>query len=354
MTADKSLETLLPGAAPQTAKRFGWMNWKLAVGGSMVLFIVLVGLIGSLVWDTNLARASSSPLNLPPGWETGGTWDHPLGTENLGRDMLALVIQGAPASLRVGVIAAGIGLLIAVILGFLAGYRGGWIDDVVRVLADAAVTIPALAVMIVLAAAVKNVTFTAEAVLLALFSWPAPTRLIRSQVLSMRERGYVKMARLSGMSSLSIMFREVLPNMIPYLVASFVGAISTAILAATSLEALGLGPTRIQSLGLTLYNSIQGSALLRGMWWWWGFPVIVLMIIFSGLFLLSIGLDEIANPRLQRFARRPGRRAARAAGRERGAAVDIVTPAGVQPLTDPVGAMPEVPATVPDSAVIDR
>jgi peptide/nickel transport system permease protein len=332
MSTVTPLDTALPGVAPPATRRFEWLNWKLVVGGSMVLFIVLLGLIGPLFWNTKLALASSSPLNLPPAWSDGGTWDHPLGSENLGRDMLALIIDGAPASLRVGVIAAGIGLLIAVVLGFLAGYLGGWIDDVVRVIADAAVTIPALAVMIVLAAAVKHVTFTTEAVLLALFSWPAATRLIRSQVLSMRERGYVKMARLSGVPRLGIMFREILPNMIPYLVASFVGAVSTAILAATSLEALGLGPTRSPSLGLTLFNAIQGSALLRGMWWWWGLPVLVLMIIFSGLFLLSIGLDEISNPRLKRFSVRTGRRAARRAAKlDTGAPTGIMTPAGVQP-----------------------
>jgi peptide/nickel transport system permease protein len=267
----------------------------------MVLFIVLVGLLGPLFWNTDLARASSSPLNLPPAWVDGGTWAHPLGTESLGRDMLALIIEGAPASLRIGVIAAGAGLIVAVILGFLAGYLGGWIDDVVRVLADAAVTIPALAVMIVLAAALKSITVFTMALLLALFAWPAPTRLIRSQVLTMRERGYVKMARLSGLSPFDIMFKEMMPNMIPYLVASFAGGVSGAILASTSLEALGLGPSRVPTLGLTIFYAIRGSAVLRGMWWWWGPPVLVLVIIFSGLFLLSIGLDEVANPRLKRF-----------------------------------------------------
>lgn len=352
MTAVTPLQSVLPGAPPATRPRFGWLNWKLVVGAAMVLAIVLVGLLGPLFWNTNLARASSSPLNLPPAWSHGGTWDHPLGTESLGRDMLALIIKGAPASLKVGAIAAGIGLLVAMLLGFVAGYIGGWIDDVIRVLADAAVTIPALAVMIVLAAALKSITFTTEAILLAMFSWPAPTRLIRSQVLTMRERGYVKMARLSGLSPARIMFQEILPNMIPYLVASFVGGISAAILASTSLEALGLGPSRIQSLGLTIYNSIQGSAILRGMWWWWGLPVLVLVIIFSGLFLLSIGLDEIANPRLQRFRRRTGRRAARRERREQMRPVELVTLVGVQPPRP--APIEEVPVPVPGPEVSDR
>ena len=115
----------------------------------------------------------------------------------------------------------------------------------------------------------------------------------------MRERGYVRMARLSGQSTFKIMFREMLPNMFPCLAASFAGNVSGAILAATSLEALGLGPTRIPTLGMTIFYAIRSSAIIRGMWWWWGFPIMILMIIFSGFFLISTGLDEIANPRLR-------------------------------------------------------
>jgi peptide/nickel transport system permease protein len=240
-------------------------------------------------------------VNLPPAWLDGGTWSHPLGTESLGRDMLALLIEGAPAALRVGLIAAGAGMIVAIILGFLAGFLGGWVDDVVRTLADAAVTIPSLAVLIVLAAFLRNLTVESMAVLLALFAWPAPTRLIRAQVLTLRERGYVKMARLSGLSTLDIMFKEMMPNMLPYIASSLVGNVSAAILAATSLEALGLGPTRIPTLGTTIFYAIKGSAVLRGMWWWWGLPIVVLVIIFTGLFLIAIGLDEVANPRLKRF-----------------------------------------------------
>lgn len=315
MTTGNPLETLLPGAPPAAPRRLAWLNWKLAVGGSMVLAIVLLGLVGPLLWDSRLARPASSPPSLPPFWLHGGTSAHLLGTESLGRDVLALLIVGAPASLRVGAIAAAAGVGVAMLLGFVAGYFGGWLDDVIRVLADAWVTIPALAVMVVLAATLSSITTGTEAFLLAMFSWPMATRMIRSQMLTMRGRSYVKMARLSGQSNFSIMFREILPNMIPYLVASFVSAMAVAILAATSLEALGLGPSQTPTLGLTIYYAIQGSALLRGMWWWWGLPLLLLVIIFSGLFIMSIGLDEVSNPRLKRYAQRISRRrGARLAG----------------------------------------
>lgn len=227
------------------------------------------------------------------------SWDHPLGTESNGRDMLAVLIVGAPRSLRIGLIAAGIGMLVGIALGFTAGFMGGWVDNIIRTIADAFITIPSLAVLIVIAAYVRTISVENMALLLALFAWPGPTRLIRSQVLTLRERGYVQMARLSGASRFDIMFKEMMPNLLPYLAASFTGNVSGAILAATGLEALGLGPTRIPTLGMTIFYAIRAAAILRGMWWWWGFPILLLVIIFVGLFLMTIGLDEIANPRLR-------------------------------------------------------
>lgn len=227
------------------------------------------------------------------------SWDHPFGTESNGRDMLAVLIVGAPRSLRVGMIAAGIGMLVGVFLGFSAGFLGGWVDNVIRTIADAVITIPSLAVLIVISAYVRSVSVENMALLLALFAWPGPTRFIRAQVLTMRERGYVQMARLSGSSRFDIMFREMMPNLLPYLASSFTGNVSGAILAATGLEALGLGPTRIPTLGMTIFYAIRAAAILRGMWWWWGIPIAILVIIFSGLFLMTVGLDEIANPRLR-------------------------------------------------------
>ncbi len=213
--------------------------------------------------------------------------------------MLAVLLVGAPRSLWIGIIAAGIGMFVGIILGFTAGFMGGWVDTVIRVISDSVITIPSLAVLIVISAFVSFNNITYMALMLALFAWPGPTRLIRSQVLSMREQGYVQMARLSGASVFSIMFGEMMPNLLPYLAASFTGNVSGAILAATGLEVLGLGPTRIPTLGITIFYAIRAAAILRGMWWWWGTPIVALIVIFSGLFLMTIGLDEIANPRLR-------------------------------------------------------
>jgi len=284
-----------------------WLNSKFVIGGAIIVFIILMRVLGSLVWDISMATAASAPLNIAPLWITEspgpailpGDIAHPLGTEGTGRDMLALLIVATPRSFLVGVIAAGVGMIVGVILGFTAGFVGGWMDNVIRTIADAFITIPALAVLIVISAYVRQIEITNMGLLLALFAWPGPTRLIRAQVLSMRERGYVQMARLSGASTPAIMFKEMMPNLLPYLAASLTGNVSANILAATGLEVLGLGPTRIPTLGTTIFFAIRGSAILRGMWWWWGFPLLMLILIFSALFLMTIGLDEIANPRLR-------------------------------------------------------
>lgn len=284
-----------------------WFNPKFLAGGAMVLAVLLLGLLGPLFWDTKLARVGSAELNLPPmgitievdGVEYVGTAKNPLGTESNGRDILASIILGAPMSLQIGVLAAVIGMSIGVVLGCTAGYLGGWVDNVIRTLADAWITIPALTVLITMAAYVRQIELSTMAMILAVFAWPAPTRLMRAQVLTLRERGYVRMAQLSGVPPLKIMIQEMVPNMLPWMAASLSGNISANILAASSLEALGLGPTRIPTLGMTIYYAIRAAAILRGMWWWWGFPILILMIIFGGLFLIATGLDEIANPRLR-------------------------------------------------------
>ncbi len=312
MADTNPLTASVPGPAPTSASRFNrwdtpWFNTKLLTGAAIILAILLLGILGRLFWNTDLAFTASSPLNLPPvGFVNSrgqaGVPEHPLGTENSGRDMLALLILGAPNSFLVGVVAAAIGMGVGILLGFTAGFVGGRLDDFIRLISDVTITIPALMVLIVIQSVLRQIDLTTMALLIAMFAWPSPTRLIRAQVLSMRESGYVRMAKLSGASTFAIMFREIMPNLIPYLFASFIGNATGAILAAVGLESLGLGPQRIPTLGTTIYDAISAAALLRNMWWWWGLPTLLLAFMFVGMLLVNLGLDEVANPRLRRAA----------------------------------------------------
>jgi peptide/nickel transport system permease protein len=213
--------------------------------------------------------------------------------------MLTIMVLATPQTLRIGLIAGVVGMAIGLSLGLLSGFFGGAVDAVIRVLADSLMTVPGLAIMVIIAASVGHMTVELMGLTVAALAWMHPTRAIRSQVLSIRERSYVSVARANGESELGILFREVMPNLVPYIAASFVGAVSGAILAAVGLEAIGLGPNDVHTLGTTIYWAEKFSAVLRGQWWWWGPPIVAISFIFVGMFLLSSGLDRIANPKLR-------------------------------------------------------
>ncbi len=284
-----------------------WMNPKLTWGVAILLGIVAIGIIGRFVWNLDLVFTGSAPLKLPPlGAENlrgqPGVMEYPLGTDGAGRDMLALIIVGAPNTLFVGLLASLIGMSIGIFLGFSAGFIGGRVDDVIRVGADVMITIPPLLILVVFQSAFGDVTLTMMALLIAGFVWQSPTRLIRAQVLSMKQSGYVQMAQLSGASTTHIMFREMLPNLVPYLFGSFIASVTTSIVTAVGLEVLGLGPQRIPTLGRTIYEAINAGALIQNLWWWWGIPTLLLGVMFIGLLLINLGLDEVSNPRLRKLS----------------------------------------------------
>lgn len=283
-----------------------WLNPKLIWGAALLLGIVALGILGRFLWDMDLVfTGAGMPRQGPVGVENirgqVGTMAHPLGTDVSGKDILALIIVGAPNSLYVGVLASLIGMSLGIFLGFSAGFRGGRVDDVIRVGSDVMITIPPLLILVVVQAAFGDISLTIMALLIAGFVWQSPTRLIRAQVLSMREAGYVQMARLSGASTMHIMFREMLPNLVPYLFGSFIANVTTSIVTAVGLEVLGLGPQRVPTLGRVIYDAINSGALIQNMWWWWGFPTILLAVMFIGLLLVNLGLDEVSNPRLRRL-----------------------------------------------------
>lgn len=272
-----------------------WRNPLLITGLAIVLLVLLFGPVTGLIIDRDQARVGRNLPDLPPSGE------HWLGTDTLGRDIMAVMVVGTPATLQIGLVAGAIGLGIGIILGFLAGYFGGWVDTLIKGAADVLLTVPGLLFLVVIATTLRGaVSVNMMALVVASLAWMWPTRTIRSQVLTLRERQFVQVARLSGMNGFEIILRELIPNLLPYLAASFVSAVSAAILASIGLEALGLGPQNEPTLGMTIYWSLYYTSVLRGLWWWWAPPIILIVITFLGLFLISMGLDQIANPKLRR------------------------------------------------------
>jgi peptide/nickel transport system permease protein len=200
-----------------------------------------------------------------------------------------------------GFMAGFLGVAVGTVLAFAGAYYGGWLDAAVRGVVDVGLTIPTFLVLIIVAISIHSaMTVPQMALVVAALAWLWPTRTIRAQVLTMKERSYVHVARLSGASGLKIIFFELMPNLLPYLAASLVGAVAAAILASLGLEALGLGAVDSPTIGMTIYWVIFYGALLQGMWWWFMPPIIVIVMVFMGLFGVSAGLDEWANPRLRK------------------------------------------------------
>jgi len=290
-----------------TTKNVGFSLWRpvrnvfnflrgnplFTTGLLLLLGLYFFGVIGSQLIDVKHADMGANPLNLTPSWE------HPLGTEGFGRDVFTMMVYGIPNTFKIGILAGGIGVVIGSLVGLFAGYYGGFLDLAISSTADVLLVIPALAILITISAYVRTMTVEIMALLVGLLSWPLPARVIRSQTLTLRQRLFVQVSRLSGESDFEIIFLQILPNLTAYLAAAFVGAVSTGILAAVGLEVLGLGPQLTPTIGRTLFYSFQYSAMFRGMWWWWGPPIVILGIIFTGLFLMSVSLDQVANPRLR-------------------------------------------------------
>ncbi len=278
-----------------TALGYVRRNGSLAVGIVLLLALALFVGIGHLVVDTSKSRPLSAPALRPPSVE------HPFGTDRQGRDLLATMVAGTPLTLRIGFIAGFLGVGIGSVLGFVSAYYRGTVDTIIRSIVDIGLTVPGLLVLIIIAVSVKKgLTVDQMAIIVASLAWLNPARTIRAQVLSLRERGYVEVARLSGMSGPEIIVKELMPNLLPYLAATLVNTVSSAILASVGLEVLGLGPIDSPTLGMTLYWVNFNAALINGWWWWWTAPLAIILVVFLGLFFLTVGLDEIANPRLRR------------------------------------------------------
>jgi len=265
----------------------------LIAGATLVTLVALFGLVGQLFVPIEMSEVGAGRPAKPPSAE------HWLGTDQQGRDVLADLIYGTPTSLEIGVIAGVFGVTIGALVGLIAGYAGGFVDEVIKIIVDILLTIPSLMILIIVASMLGAVSVEAMALIIAALAWMLPARAVRAQVLTIRERMYVQVARFNGASNLRIILGELLPNLLPYLAANLVGAISGAILASVGLSTLGLGPMTRPSLGLTFYWAITYGALIRQMWWWFLPPIVIIVVLFLGLFMMSQGLDRIANPRLQ-------------------------------------------------------
>ncbi|MEM1507825.1 MAG: ABC transporter permease [Candidatus Bathyarchaeia archaeon] len=266
---------------------------KLLIGTAIFSFFVFLATLGSLLYPVDPLKPQFDSLMSP-------SLEHPLGTDILGRDILAQLICGTRYSLKIGIMAALITTVIGVAIGGIGGYFGGIVDEILNLASNVVLTIPTIAFLIVIAAYFRERSEWVIILLISSTAWGAMARSIRSQVLSLKTRDFVDLAKLSGMGKLKILFFEVLPNMMAYLVMYFVLNIAIAIGSEAGLSAIGLGPTAIVSLGMLLRWAIVWEAVRYGAWWWFIPAGLSITLITLSLLLINDGLEQIYNPRARR------------------------------------------------------
>jgi peptide/nickel transport system permease protein len=286
-----------PAVAPVSAHRseflyFAFRNWKFVAGLVLVLAFLGLALFGPMI-------AAHAPLEFGGPTDDSPSRDYWFGTTSFGQDVFSQFVHGLRATFLVGVVGGGIAWLLGAVVGFTAGYRSGWLDDVLNMITNVVLVIPTLAILIIVAAYLNVHNYATEAILVGLTSWPWAARAVRAQTFSLKTRDFVDMARLSGRKTRHIIATEIAPNMSSYLLMMFILLFGGAILIGASLDFLGLGPSTSVSLGLMMNNSFLSSALLLGSWWWFIPPGIGIIGIVGGLYVMNVGLDEIFNPRLR-------------------------------------------------------
>jgi len=271
----------------------------LRAGLGILLLIVLMAIFEPLINGYLLKGHKSTEFGLferllPPSYE------HPLGTDHFGRDLFALQLTGLLYSLVIGLIAGGVATIIAVVIAVTAGYTGGKLDAILNSATNAILVIPSLPILIAITAYVR-MDLILMSLTLAVFSWPGAARATRAQILSLKEMSYVELAKVSALNKVEIMFTEILPNLIPYIIVGFANAIVGAILAETGLRMIGLGPSEIPSIGFLLNRAMDSGALAQGYYQMVLAPAFLLILTFISLNLINVGLEEVFNPRLKKI-----------------------------------------------------
>ena len=265
---------------------------KLDVSLAIFVGILLTSVFGSMVYNVE-PLSIAGPAERPPSSE------FPLGTDSWGRDILALLLTGTKNSLRIGVTAALISLTIGVVIGVVAGFRGGIVDSALMLVTDVILVLPSILIMMLVAAYMRERNPFYVSLIIGLTGWPWVARAIRSQIMSLKSREFMDLSRMAGLGDARIIVEDLLPNMASYITMAFVLLMSGAMIAEAGLSMIGLGVTKGVSLGIILYWAQMLESVRRGIWWWFGPPGVVLVLLAASLLLMSTALDEYFSPRLK-------------------------------------------------------
>jgi len=225
---------------------------------------------------------------------------HPLGTNYFGNDVYSQVIWGSQISLIVGIASAIIASVVGTAVGLISGFAGGWVDEVIMRFNDVVLSIPWLVLMIIVAARLGVVDLSGLILVIGLTGWSITARVIRSQVLSIKERMFIERARMIGTPNWRILMRHIFPNAFPLIFANTILTVAVSILSEAVLAFLGLSPPTSVSWGKIIEEAIDSNALGIGNPGWLLVPGLCIVFLVFGFYLFGYALDEILNPRLRR------------------------------------------------------
>jgi peptide/nickel transport system permease protein len=277
-------------------KRF-WGQYRRNTMG-MVGLVMLILFVAIAIFAVFADKSGSDPTLTSGPVLHAPSVKYPLGTDDFGLSVLTLVIQGSKISLLVGLVATIMTMTIGALVGIVAGYRGGWIDTLLMRFTDFGLVLPWLALAIVLASILGQSLFIIILVI-GVTSWPGTARLVRSQVLSVRERPYVERARALGGGNWHMIVHHILPNVMPVIFANTILTIAIAILSESALSFLGLGDPTSPSWGTLLENAFEAGATTLGAWWWIGAPGVCIVLVVLGFTMCGFALDDIINPKIR-------------------------------------------------------
>ena len=266
------------------------------IGLSILLALVVIALLADIIAPYNPWERVSQAL-LPPDRR------HILGTDDLGRDIFSQLIYSTRLSLLIGFVSALAATLAGTVMGMLAGYYGGKLDEVLMRITDLWLAFPNLLftiLLVVLFAPQVGNRIVPIVVAIALGSWPTAARLIRSAVISLKQNQYIESAIALGASNARIIFKHILPNTTSLIIIEVITLMGNAMLTEASLSFLGLGDPRAMSWGMMLHYALARNAIYLGMWWWFIPPGLLISLAVLAVILIGTGLEEYFNPRLRK------------------------------------------------------
>ena len=271
---------------------FAVRNKKLVLGLGVEIIFVLAAIIGPY-FAPYPPKQFVAPAFLHPSAK------HLFGTSYFGQDVFSLLLYSLRNSYLVGFLGAAFAGVIGLGIGFIAGWRGGWLDEILQTFTYIVVMIPSLVLLIVIGAYLKSHSAFFEGVFIGVTTWPWVARAVRAQTFTLRQRDFVDLARLSGKRGPAIVLKDIAPNMASYILLAFILLFGSSMLIAVNYDFLGLGPTSGISLGDMLNLAELWSGLQLHLWWWFIPPGAAMTIMVAALLVANVGLDEVFNPKLR-------------------------------------------------------